>query len=121
MKNPHVGELLGHRSQIERSVSDHLGRKWYVKEIQDLAEMASHPSAVLSDGEFGVFAKIGSGLKADAQLRCEASGLSEMTELALTEHVARELWMGEILNLFFFKALTRELQCPASMPMAVIA
>ena len=26
---------------------------------------------------------------------------------------ARELWVGEIFNLFFFKALTRELQCPA--------
>ena len=41
------------------------------------------------------------------------NGTTPVNWAALTEHVARELWVGEILNLFFFKALTRELQCPA--------
>ena len=41
------------------------------------------------------------------------SGTTPVNWAALAEPAARELWVGEILNLFFFKALTRELQCPA--------
>ena len=82
MSEPQVEELLVHRGQIESSVSDQLGRKWCVSQIQDLADKASHPSAVLSDGKFGVFAKLGLGHDAAEQFRCEAAGLSAMSELA---------------------------------------
>ena len=82
MNDPKVSELLVHRGQIESSVSDYLGRRWGITEIQDLAEKASHPSAILSDGCFRVFAKLGSGARAEAQFRCEVLGLSAMAQLA---------------------------------------
>ena len=44
-------------------------------------------------------------------LRRQLDGPCE-TGAALAELVVRELW-GKIPNLFFFKSLTRELQCPA--------
>ena len=80
-KEPQIEELLDHRDQIEASVSDHLGRAYCISEIQDLAGKASHPSAVLSDGEFGVFAKLGRGPNAAEQFRCEAEGLSAISEI----------------------------------------
>ena len=41
------------------------------------------------------------------------SGTAPVNWAVLAEPVARELCMGEIPDLFFFKALTREFQCPA--------
>ena len=72
-------ELLDHRDEIEASVSLYLGHEWGISEIQDLVEKSSHPSAVLSDGEFGVFAKLGRGRCAAEQFRCETVGLSAMS------------------------------------------
>ena len=82
VEDPQIEELLDHLDQIEAAVSDHLGRAWYISEIQDHAKRASHPSGVLSDGEFGVFAKLGRGRYAAEQFRCEAVGLSAISELA---------------------------------------
>ncbi|MCY3666917.1 MAG: fructosamine kinase family protein [Gemmatimonadetes bacterium] len=81
-KEPQIEELLDHRDEIEASVSAHLGHEWGISEIQDLAEKSSHPSAVLSDGEFGVFAKLGRGRCAAEQFRCETVGLSAMSAMA---------------------------------------
>lgn len=74
--------LLDHRAQIEASVSRYLGREWHVHEVQDQASRSSHPAAVLSDGEFGVFAKLGVGPGAAELFRCEAAGLSAISEMA---------------------------------------
>ena len=41
------------------------------------------------------------------------SGTAPVNWAVLAEPVARESCMGEIPDLFFFKALTREFQCPA--------
>ena len=78
-KEPQIEELLDHRDEIEASVSAHLGHEWGISEIQDLAEKSSHPSAVLSDGEFGVLAKLGRGRCAAEQFRCETVGLSAIS------------------------------------------
>ena len=74
--------LLDHRALIEASVSRYLGREWQVSEVQDQAGRSSHPAAVLSDGEFGVFAKLGVGPCAAELFRCEAAGLSAISEMA---------------------------------------
>ena len=81
-REPQIEELLDHRPEIEAGVSTYLGRDWYIREIQDQAERAAHPAAVLSDGEFQVFAKLGRGSNAPEQFRCETVGLSTMSELA---------------------------------------
>ena len=81
-KEPQIEELLDHRDEIEASVSAYLGHEWGISEIQDLAEKSSHSSAILSDGEFGVFAKLGRGRCAAEQFRCETVGLSAMSAMA---------------------------------------
>lgn len=81
-REPQIEELLDHRKEIETSVSTYLGREWHIREIQDQAERAAHPAAVLSDGEFEVFAKLGRSSNAPEQFRCETVGLSTMSELA---------------------------------------
>ncbi len=51
------------RPLIERAVSEHVGRPWQVHDSWDMAELASHPSAILSDGVYAVFAKFIAGLR----------------------------------------------------------
>ena len=82
VEEPQIQELLDHRVLIQASVSRYLGREWNVTEIQNHAERSSHPAAVLSDGEFGVFAKLGTGSCAAEMFRCEAAGLSAISEMA---------------------------------------
>ena len=82
VEEPQIQELLDHRALIEASVSRYLGREWHVSEVQDQAGRSSHPAAVLSDGEFGVFAKLGVGPCAAELFRCEAAGLSAISEMA---------------------------------------
>ena len=77
-----IQKLLYHRDLIEASVSRYLAREWNASEIKDRAGRSSHPAAVLSDGEFGVFAKLGVGPCAPELFRCEAAGLSAISEMA---------------------------------------
>ena len=81
-EEPQIQELLDYRVPIEASVSSYLGREWHVSEVQDQAGRSSHPAVILSDGEFGVFAKLGVGPCAAEMFRCEAAGLSAISEMA---------------------------------------
>ncbi len=66
------------RPLIERAVSDHLGHPWRVHEAHDMADLSSHPSAVLSDGTYAVFAKF----SAAAQFEAEVTGLRLLSQRA---------------------------------------
>jgi len=70
------------RTAIERTISVELGRRWQVTSTVDLDALASHPSAILSDGELGVFAKLVAGPHALDQLATELAGLRRLTDLA---------------------------------------
>ena len=45
------------RMPVERIVSEYTGRPWIVHAVIDMADYASHPAALLSDGAYSVFAK----------------------------------------------------------------
>jgi fructosamine-3-kinase len=70
------------RTRIEQAVSDHLGRPWFLRSCTDLADRASHPCGLLSDGRQAVFAKQASGVHAADQLQVEFSGLRLIRELS---------------------------------------
>ena len=54
------------RCLIEQRVSAYLGREWQVTYAEDRAGQASHPAAILSDGNYAVFAKLGVGSRTEA-------------------------------------------------------
>lgn len=70
------------RIPLEQSVSAHLGRTWQVQRAQDMHDAASHPAAVLSDGTFAVFVKLGEGSLAWDRAARELAGLALLTERA---------------------------------------
>ena len=49
----------GFLGAIEGAVSAYLGRAWRVEGASDLSDLACHPVAILTEGTFGVFAKLG--------------------------------------------------------------
>ncbi len=63
-------------------VSEHLGRAWRAIEIKDMADFASHPAAVLSDGRYAVFAKASQAANGLEQLAVELAGLRLLSERA---------------------------------------
>lgn len=81
------------RIPIERCVSDHLGRAWRVTAVEDKDDEASHPAAILSDGAYAVFVKLGEGPIAAKQFEREIAGLRLLTARggALTPHVIGNL------------------------------
>jgi fructosamine-3-kinase len=80
--NPHP--ILGPevRTSLEAAVSAHLGLAWQVKQCRDLADLASHPSAILSDGSFAVFAKFGRAPEAAHQFEVESASLAYLAAQA---------------------------------------
>ena len=70
------------RPLIERAVSEHIGRPWQVHDSRDMAEFASHPSAILSGGGLAVFAKFSAAEDALEQFTSEVSGLRLLSERA---------------------------------------
>ncbi len=70
------------RVPVEHRVSEYLGRAWHVSAFQDKADEASHPAAILSDGTYGVFVKLGEGQIARDQFKQEIAGLHLLTERA---------------------------------------
>jgi protein-ribulosamine 3-kinase len=60
---------------IEQGVSQHLGRPWQVRAATDMADYASHPSAILSDGAYAVFAKLDDAKGGAERLEIERAGL----------------------------------------------
>ncbi len=67
---------------IEQMVSEHLARPWRIIEVKDMADYASHPAAVLSDGSYAVFAKLSAAANGLEQLEVELAGLRLLTERA---------------------------------------
>lgn len=70
------------RIPVEQAVSAQLGRAWRVVDFQDLANYASHPAALLSDGAYSVFVKLGEGARSQDQFTKEVAGLRLLTELS---------------------------------------
>lgn len=72
---------VGHiAASIENTVSDHIGKRWKVSEFIDMNEFSSHPSAVLSDGSFSIFAKFSAAANAAEQFEVELTGLRLLSE-----------------------------------------
>ena len=70
------------RTSAERVVSERIGRQWTVKQARDMADFACHPSAILSDGSFSVFAKFGEAADGSEQFEVELAGLRFLSERA---------------------------------------
>lgn len=68
------------RTSIERIVSEHIGRRWCVKNAKDMTEFACHPSAILSDGSYSVFAKFSEAANGYEQFEIELAGLQLLSE-----------------------------------------
>ncbi len=68
------------RLAIEATVAMFLRRAWQIKLTTGKTDEASHPAAVLSDGNYAVFVKLGEGELAEDQFTQEAAGLRLLTE-----------------------------------------
>jgi len=67
---------------VERIVSQHRGRQWTVTSVRDMTEFACHPSAILSDGSYSVFAKFSAAANGFDQFEVELGGLRLLAERA---------------------------------------
>lgn len=70
------------RSSVEQFVSEYTGRNWKVKEARDMADFACHPAAILSDGDYSVFAKFSDSPDGAEQFEIERAGLRLLSECA---------------------------------------
>ena len=70
------------RAPLEQIVSEHTGRQWKVRDARDMAEFACHPSAILSDGSYSVFAKLSEAANGFEQFELELAGLRLLSERA---------------------------------------
>ncbi len=61
-------------------VSGHLGRAWQASNVHDMADYASHPAAVFSDGSYSVFAKLSTAANGLEQLEVELAGLRLLSQ-----------------------------------------
>ena len=78
-----IETLINHyRNQIESSVCSYSGKPWRLEQILDRSDLASHPSAVLSDGALSVFVKVYQGSRAGDQLRTEKISLETLRQMA---------------------------------------
>lgn len=70
------------RTPVEQVVSEHIGRHWTIKEARDMTEFACHPSAILSDDSYSVFAKFSEAANGFEQFEIELAGLQLLAERA---------------------------------------
>lgn len=70
------------RAPLEAAVSAYLGRGWRAVQVADLSDLACHPSAILSDGSFSVFAKFSDLPGAAQQFEIEQAGLAYLADRA---------------------------------------
>lgn len=70
------------RAPIERVVSRRLGWRWRARDVRDMTEFACHPSAILSDGVYSVFAKFSEAADGRKQFEVELAGLRFLSERA---------------------------------------
>ena len=68
------------RTSVEQIVSEHTGRQWTAKDVRDMTEFACHPSAILSDGSYSVFAKFSEAANGFEQFELELAGLRLLSE-----------------------------------------
>ncbi len=68
------------RASVEHMVSEHLGQSWRASEVKDMADYASHPAAVFSDGSYAVFAKLSQAANGLEQLEIERAGLRLLSQ-----------------------------------------
>ncbi len=73
---PHPLRQPQARTAIEQAVGAHCRRPWRVAEFQVLDDLASHPCALMSDGDFAVFAKLSNAANAADQFEAELAGLN---------------------------------------------
>lgn len=78
--SPLVSGALG--GAVERAVSDHLGRRWAIRQARDMADYACHPAAILSDGAYAVFAKFSEAANGSEQFEVELAGLRLLSDRA---------------------------------------
>jgi protein-ribulosamine 3-kinase len=70
------------RTAVERIVSQHRGQQWTVKSVRDMTEFACHPSAILADDSYAVFAKFSTAANGLEQFEVELRGLRLLSERA---------------------------------------
>jgi len=100
------------RTPIEQYVSAYVGRTWRVTHIEDRADQASHPAAILSDETYAVFVKLGEGDLACDQFKREVAGLHLLTQRAgvLTPTIIANIEVdgGAILMMEAVRVIQRE-------------
>jgi protein-ribulosamine 3-kinase len=69
-----------YRIPVEQLVSRHCGRSWIVTDFTDMDEFSSHPSAILSDGDYSVFVKLSEAKHGLDQFQVELAGLQILNE-----------------------------------------
>ncbi|HXD10342.1 MAG TPA: fructosamine kinase family protein, partial [Anaerolineales bacterium] len=70
------------RIPVEQIVSEHIGKRWAVKQFRDMNDFSSHPSAIFSDGTYSVFVKLSNAANGLEQFEVELAGLQLLSELA---------------------------------------
>ena len=96
------------RSAIEQRVSGYLGRVWRATRVLSRSGSASHPAAILSDGSFSAFVKLGEGPTARDQLDRESAGLRYLSKRSgvLTPTIIATAEVEEITLLIMEAAAT---------------
>jgi len=82
ISSPFLSEPL--RSPIEKFVSKHTGKNWKIKQFTDLNDLSSHPSAIISDGDYSVFVKLSKAANGLEQFEVEPTGLKTLSSLTDT-------------------------------------
>jgi hypothetical protein len=67
---------------IERSASEHRGRRWVSRGFTDQGDRASHPCGILHGAPFSVFAKFSVAADAREQFTAELAGLRLLSRAA---------------------------------------
>jgi len=80
MGHPLLSDPL--RLPVEKLVSQYCGRRWRVAAARDLADLASHPAAILTDGVTPVFVKLGTAANALEQFEAERDSLQLLARRA---------------------------------------
>jgi fructosamine-3-kinase len=70
------------RIAIESMVTKNRGAKWEMRNFRDMNEFSSHPSALLSDGSYSIFAKLSTAANGLEQFEAELAGLRLLSELS---------------------------------------
>ena len=70
------------RIPLEKAVSEYIGQKWVIQEFKDLNDLSSHPSALLSNGSYSIFAKFSNAANGLEQFETELAGLKLLSNLS---------------------------------------